>query len=349
MNIGVTTVKGEDYHPNFRLKEAASNKGHSLFFIDPYSYVPGIIHKDFLINKSSDACVRVAAPEAAASGGVLNIAERDAAPGFSVMDTVPNTFARGVVQHGISDVTVPDVVIPRQGAMIGTFSLTLTSHFKNMGIPMVNDIEPIIIASNQFLTLQHLARTGISVPDTLFISSLDNLSGAVHILGGYPVIAKEINGRQGRGVFLLDSKNEALSVALSFLDREKGLLLQRFIPIKGRRDIRVLVVGGKVAGAMELFTSGEDFRANYHLNNRAAKINLSKEMKDAAVKAASAVGLDIAGVDLIVDKKGRIMVIEVNYSPGFKGIEKTTGLDIAGLIIDYAFLLCSSMIKPFKT
>ncbi|GAI93448.1 unnamed protein product, partial [marine sediment metagenome] len=103
----------------------------------------------------------------------------------------------------------------------------------------------------------------------------------------------------------------------------------------GRQDIRVLVIGGKVAGAMELRPKEGDFRANYHLSRESRPRDLTSELEGIALKAAAAVGLEIAGVDLIVDQNDRVNVIEVNYSPGFKGLEAATGLDIAGLIVDY--------------
>ena len=294
MNIGITTVREEAYHPNFRLKQAANARGHSLVLMNPYRYLPGI-------------------------------------------DT------EGLKLPGTDDVSLPlpDVVIPRQGALIGTFSLTLTSHFEALGIPLVNDVQSIILASNQFLTLQHLATSGVAVPDSFFISSLNDVRKAVSSLGGYPVIAKEINGRQGQGVSLLACENDAKRVAEPILGSGAGMIVQRFIPVKGRRDIRVLVIGGEIVGAMELVTPDKEFRANYHLNSSAVRVMLSREMKHIAVKAAKAVGLDIAGVDMMVDQNGKSMVVEVNYSPGFKGLERTTRLDIADMIINHSLVLAA--------
>jgi ribosomal protein S6--L-glutamate ligase len=111
--------------------------------------------------------------------------------------------------------------------------------------------------------------------------------------------------------------------------------VQRFIPPTGRQDIRVLVVGRNIVGAMELHPKKGDFRANYHLSKESRPRDLTPELTRIALKASNAVGLEIAGVDLIVDINGRVSVIEVNYSPGFKGLEAATGLDIAGRIVGY--------------
>ncbi|MBA7642479.1 Ribosomal protein S6--L-glutamate ligase [subsurface metagenome] len=209
-----------------------------------------------------------------------------------------------------------DVVLPRQGATVGDSCLALIHHFSLKGIPVVNNLDSIRITRNKFLTLQTLATARIPLPDTLFVNSGEGFQEALARLGGCPVVAKQ-------------------SVICDHLDRFKGLLVQRFIPPAARQDIRVLVVGRKVAGAMELRPKEGDFRANYHLSGESRPKDLPPKLERIALKAAGAVGLEIAGVDLIVDQNDRVNVIEVNYSPGFKGLEAATGLDIAGTIVDY--------------
>ena len=228
-----------------------------------------------------------------------------------------------------------DVVLPRQGATVGDSCLALIRHFSLKGIPVVNGLDSIRITRNKFLTLQALAMARIAVPDTVFINSAEGFQEALTRLGGCPVVAKQVSSRQGEGVILVETERNVQSVARQHLNRFKGLLVQRFIPPAGRQDIRVLVVGGKVSGAMELRPKEGDFRANYHLSGESRRKDLPPELERIALKAASAVGLEIAGVDLIVDQNDRVNVIEVNYSPGFKGLEAATGLDIAGRIVDY--------------
>jgi len=228
-----------------------------------------------------------------------------------------------------------DVVLPRQGANIGDSCLVLIRHFSLMGIPLVNDLDSIRLAKNKFFTLQALSLVRIPAPETVFVNSPEGFKEAIERLGGYPVVAKQVSGRQGEGIALVETNDAAESVTRDHLDRRKGLLVQRFIPPAGRKDIRVLVVGGKAIGAMELRPKEGDFRANFHLSKESRFKNLSQEQEKIALNAVSAVGLEIAGVDLIVDKKDKASVIEVNYSPGFNGLEAATGLDIAGKIVKY--------------
>lgn len=229
-----------------------------------------------------------------------------------------------------------DVILPRQGAQIGWSSRVLINQLRSMGIPLVNDLDAIRLTSNQFLTLQALAQAGVPVPDTLFINAPDGLDEMPGFLTEHPVVVKQINGHQGSGVVLAQSRTELMHLVNTQMDKTQGLLLQQYLAPAGRQDIRILLIGGKVAGAMRLTPPEGDFRANYHLGARSRAHDLSDAVAQIAVAAAEAVGLDIAGVDLIIDAEERVFVIEVNYSPGFKGLEAATGLDIAGLIIDYA-------------
>lgn len=231
---------------------------------------------------------------------------------------------------------MPDVVLPRQGAQIGQSCRVLISHLKLMKIPLVNGLDAIRLTSNQFLTLQALVTAGVPVPDTLFINAADGTRNVTAHVGDYPVVVKEVNGHQGAGVALVKNENELDQIVRARLQMVRGLLLQRFIPTPGRRDIRAFVIGGEVVGAMRLIPPAGEFRANYHLGATGQAQVLTDMEAGIAVEATRAVGLNIAGVDLSMDAKGRVYVLEVNYAPGFKGLEKATGLDIAGLIVDYA-------------
>lgn len=228
-----------------------------------------------------------------------------------------------------------DVILPRQGATVGDSCLTLIRHFSLMGIPVVNDLNSIRLAKNQFLTLMALTEAGVNVPDTVFVNSAQGFHDALVRLGGFPVVVKQVSNRQGEGVALIETERNVHTVIHDYLDERSGLLVQRFIHPKGRQDIRALVVGGKIAGAIELWPREGDFRANIHLGGESRPKDLPHELEDIALKATDALGLEIAGVDLILDQNGRINVIEVNYSPGFRGMEAATGLDIAGRIVNY--------------
>lgn len=286
MNIGIMTVRGPDYPPNFRLAQAAGDRGANFFRINPYEWTPGIIRQE-------------------------------------------------IVTASVEGLPLPDAVIPRQGAQIGGSSLTVFSHFHTMGVPLINSPDAVRTARNQYLSLQALARAGVRVPDTVFVNRTDHLETAAVSLGGFPLVIKPVSGRQGLGVNRADSIQEAARFLESSLDEATGLLVQEYVPPEGRKDIRVLVIGGRAVAAMSLSPLQEDFRANYHLTGRAEAADITEEIGSMAVAAAEAAGLDIAGVDLLFPPNRCAMVLELNYSPGFRGLEKATGLDIAGMIMDY--------------
>ena len=286
MNIGIITVRGPDYHPNRRLREAAVTQGHRLKLVHPYQVWSEL--KD-----------------------------------------------NGLSLVGVPDMASLDVVLPRQGATVGDSCLALIRHFSLMGIPVVNSLDSIRLARNKFLTLQTLAKARIPVLHTVFVNSKSGFHEALVRLGGYPVVIKQVSSRQGEGVILVEKTHNEQAVTRKYLDKRKGLLVQRFIPPEGRQDIRVLVVGKSIAGAMELRPRKGDFRANYHLSKESKPKDLTPELVKIALTATKAVGLEIAGVDVLLDKEGRPSVTEVNYSPGFEGLEAATGFDIAGRIVNY--------------
>lgn len=232
--------------------------------------------------------------------------------------------------------SLPHVVLPRQGAQIGDACLALIQQFQLMGVPLVNDHGAVSIARNKFLTQQALTAAGLPCPDTVFINDESGFFHGVDQLGGYPVVAKQTSGRQGDGVLRIMDANDARQRALPALDRRRGLMVQRYLPVDKRRDLRVLVIDGEVVCAASLIPSSGEFRANFHLGSDIETAALTRELEPIAVGAATVVGCDVAGVDIIVDKDDRPFIVEVNYAPGFKGLEAATGLDIAGRIIHFA-------------
>lgn len=236
---------------------------------------------------------------------------------------------------GELDISMLDVVLPRQGATVNDSSLKLVPHLHHMGVPLVNKLDAIRLAKDQFLTLQALSAFDIPIPDTGLVNSCEGFRSVLHRLGGYPVVLKQVSGRVGQGIFLVKNDQKARLILHNSLETGKGMLVQKFIPPEDRFDIRVFVIGGKVAGAMKLKPKPGDFRSNFHLTHKSWPVDLLPEWEEMALKAVDALGLEIAGVDLIVDGKGVARIIEMNYSPGFSGLEAATGLDIAGQIIDY--------------
>jgi len=248
----------------------------------------------------------------------------------------PMTAAGQLEVTGAHFARLPHVVLPRQGAQIGDACLALIHQFQLMGMPLVNGHEAVSIARNKFLTQQVLTAAGLPCPDTVFVNDESGFHHGVDQLGGYPVVAKQVSERQGDGVLRIMDVSDARQRALPELDRRQGLMVQRYLPPEKRRDIRVLVINNEVVCAASLIPSKGEFRANFHLGSEIKATALTSELEPLAVGAATAVGCDVAGVDMIVDKDDHPYIVEVNYSPGFKGLEAATGLDIAGRIIQFA-------------
>jgi ribosomal protein S6--L-glutamate ligase len=228
-----------------------------------------------------------------------------------------------------------DVIMPRQGSPMGDYGLVLLRQFMHSHIPLVNSLKGVTIARNQFITLQTLVSSGLNVPSTFFITKPESFLPAVKQLGGFPVVAKQVDGMGGDGVIKISSRPEAEAFLTRFLNPGKGLLVQQFINPQERTDIRVFVIGDKIAGAMALVPDSQDFRTNIHQNGHARPVELTKACASIALKAAKACQLQIAGIDLIVEKGCPPLLLEVNYSPGFKGLEAATGKDIAKQILAY--------------
>lgn len=231
---------------------------------------------------------------------------------------------------------LPHILLPRIGATINDYALSVVRQFEHCGITVVNRSDAIHLARNKFMTLQALAHNTIPIPHSFLAVNHQGFTQAVDALGGYPVVVKVPSSRQGAGVALVESPATAAFVIHNLQDITKGLLVQEYIDASKRQDIRAFVLGDRVVGAMGLCPEDGDFRSNIHLTGTAEPLTPDESLSELAVKAARRLGLEIAGVDLMVDHAGRKKVIEVNYSPGFKGLEEATGTDIAAQVIQYA-------------
>lgn len=247
-----------------------------------------------------------------------------------------STIGSGKNGLEVTGVERPDVLVPRIGATINDYALSVVRHFELSGVPLVNGFKSVLLARNKFLTLHTLKCHAVNVPHTFLVVNYQGLERAVRLLGGYPVVAKPPAGRQGSGVVLVDSPVTAAFVMENLQDLSKGLIVQEYMAPGPRKEIRAFVIGGRVAGAMELVPTPGDFRSNIHLGGQGKGISLDRRLAEMAVRSASLLGLEIAGLDIMTGDDGVPKVIEVNYSPGFRGLEEATGLDIAGEIISYA-------------
>lgn len=242
----------------------------------------------------------------------------------------PSLFYRGKAVEGV------DVVIPRIGASITHYGLAVVNQFDMMGVPVLNNSVPIARSRDKLRCLQLLARFGVDMPRTVMMRNRSDLEWAVERIGGLPAIVKLLQGTQGVGVMLANSPKELESILDTMWTLEQEILLQEFIAESRGTDVRALVVGDRVVGAMRRVarTQGE-FRSNIHRGGEGEPVDLTPSEKALAVKAARVVGLEVAGVDMLESSTGP-KITEVNSSPGIEGLERTTGIDVAGAIISHA-------------
>ncbi|SMX41468.1 30S ribosomal protein S6--L-glutamate ligase [Actibacterium lipolyticum] len=227
-----------------------------------------------------------------------------------------------------------DAVIPRIGASVTFYGLAVLRQFEMMGTFPLNESVAIGRSRDKLRSMQLLARDGIGLPVTTFAHDPKQTEEVLELAGGAPVVIKLLEGTQGIGVVLADTKRSATSVVEAFRGAGVNILLQEFIKEAGGTDIRAIVVGGKVIAAMKRTGAEGDFRSNLHRGGSAQVIKLSPEERSTAVRAAKSMGLNVCGVDMLRANHGPV-VMEVNSSPGLEGVEKATGLDVAGKIIEY--------------
>jgi ribosomal protein S6--L-glutamate ligase len=229
----------------------------------------------------------------------------------------------------------PDVALPRIGTTGTAYSIAVVRQLDLMKVPLVNTHGPIARAKNKLGCLQLLASKGIRVPDTLISRYPRDLDRLMKLVGGPPLIMKLLRGTQGTGVIFAESRASVESMLETIWSLGEDILLQRFIAESKGRDIRALVIGGEVRAAMRRIGPEGEFRSNIHRGGVGEKVRLPREYERLASRAVGAVGLDLAGVD-ILESAGGPMVIEVNASPGFEGLEEATGENVAGMFIEAA-------------
>jgi ribosomal protein S6--L-glutamate ligase len=227
-----------------------------------------------------------------------------------------------------------NAVVPRIGASITYYGTAVVRQFELMGIFTLNAAGAIACARDKLRALQLLSSHGIGLPVTGFASSPDDTDDLLSLVGGAPVVVKLISGTQGRGVVLAETRQAADSVIDAFRGLAADFLLQRFVKEAGGADVRCFVIGRKVVAAMQRQGAAGEFRSNLHRGGSAVAVTITPQERATAVRAARVMGLNVAGVDILRSDHGPL-VIEVNSSPGLEGIEEATGVDIAGLIIEY--------------
>jgi len=225
-----------------------------------------------------------------------------------------------------------DAVIPRIRPSVTFYGCAVTRQFESMGVEVLNSAQAITASRDKLFASQEFVRSGLNTPVTGFADSPLDTVDLIRMVGGAPLIVKLLQGAQGKGVVLAETQKAAESVINALQSLDANLLVQEFIKEAGGTDLRCFVVGGKVVAAMERKAAEGEFRANLHQGGSARTVQLEPEEKQLAVKACKALGLDVAGVDILRSHRGPLL-LEVNSSPGLEGIEAATGLDLAGKMI----------------
>ncbi len=242
----------------------------------------------------------------------------------------PEVSYRGEVLEGF------DAVIPRIASSMTRYGTAIVRQFEMQGVYTPSSSIAITRSRDKLRTLQLLARAGIGIPKTVFTRNTTDFDDLIDQVGELPVIIKLARGTHGNGVVLAETKKAAKSVLQAFHvmdDDGTNILLQEFVKESAGVDIRVFIVGGKIIASMKRQSLDDDFRSNLHQGGEGVSIKLTDDERKTALKAAKAMGLSVCGVDIMRSERGPL-VLEVNSSPGF-GIEKVTGRNVAGPILDY--------------
>lgn len=233
-----------------------------------------------------------------------------------------------------------DGVIPRIGASVTYYGAAVVRQFEMMGVMTTINSQALIRTRDKLQSLQWLSKSGLGLPKTGFTNYSNEAERLINSVGGAPLVIKLLEGTQGLGVILAESKKAAKSVIEAFNKLKCRIMVQEFISESSGTDIRALVIDGEVIAAMQRTAPEGEFRSNLHRGAKAKKIELQYAYEKAAIKACKVLGLDVAGVDMLISNRGPL-ILEVNASPGLEGIENATDINVAGKIV-------ASLVKKIK-
>jgi ribosomal protein S6--L-glutamate ligase len=228
-----------------------------------------------------------------------------------------------------------DLVIPRIGASITNYGLAVVRQFDMMGVPVLNTAIAIARSRDKLRALQLLTRKSIDVPTTVCARSPAGLDAALELVGGCPAIVKLQQGTQGIGTMIAETPQAVASLLETLWAMGQDIVLQEYIRESKGRDIRAIVVGTRVVAVMRRTAKAGEFRSNLHRGGLGIKVKLDRRYSSAAVAATRAMGLEIAGVDML-EGVGGPKILEINSSPGLEGIERASGVDVATAIVKHA-------------
>ncbi|QJB56819.1 30S ribosomal protein S6--L-glutamate ligase [Pseudodesulfovibrio sp. zrk46] len=249
-----------------------------------------------------------------------------------------------MIHYKGEDLSDIDAVIPRIGASVTFYGTAVVRQFEMMGVYSLNESVAITRSRDKLRSMQLLSRRGIGLPVTGYAHSTKFTDDLIEMVGGAPLVVKLLEGTQGIGVVLAENNQAAKSVIEAFQGVKANILVQEYIRDAKGRDIRCLVIGGKVIASMQRQAAPGEFRSNLHRGGTASTVRITPEERSTAVRAAKIMGLNVCGVDLLRTNHGPV-VMEVNSSPGLEGIEKVTGKSLSGKIIDFI----EKNAKPGKT
>jgi RimK family alpha-L-glutamate ligase len=239
---------------------------------------------------------------------------------------------------------LPDAVLPRLGARVTYFSLAVVRQLEKMGVLVLNKNESLEISKDKLYTVQTLGAHNLPIPKTMiakFPCQIESISREFT----YPIILKKSSGSQGKGVMLVQNPDH-MNDLVDMIDQSKPLIFQEYISNSAGRDIRVIVVGGKAIGGM-MRVAKKGFKSNFHQGGFVKPVKLTPAIEWLAIEAARLIGLDIAGVDILIDKN-TYKICEINSTPGFQGFELATGIDVPKAILDFVRFRCGVWKKPSK-
>ena len=276
----------------------------------------------------------------ASSYSTKRIAEACRLRGHSVDVYDPTRFslivenASGEVRYKGCELTTLDAIIPRIGTSMTLVGTAVVRQLEQRGILVLNGSHAITVARDKLRALQVLAHNNVPIPKTAFVKSGDDILPVIEALGGAPLILKVLEGTQGIGVMLADTRRVAQAIVETLDSVNQDVILQQFVGESRGRDVRAFVVGGRVVAAMRRTATGDEFRSNVHRGGTTESVKLDAAYEDAALRAARILGLHVAGVDMLESQAGPL-VMEVNSSPGLEGIEAATGIDVAMAIVKH--------------
>ncbi|MBT3641435.1 MAG: RimK family alpha-L-glutamate ligase [Euryarchaeota archaeon] len=227
-----------------------------------------------------------------------------------------------------------EAVLPRIGYSITRRGVAIVRQFESKGVIILNSSNGIMSSRDKLVACQMMSDNSVPVPITAQVGSWKDTVRAVSRVGGTPCVIKSTEGTHGYGVFLAKTDQQARQLVYQMLEQNMRPLVQEYIKESHGQDIRVLVVGGKVIASMKRKANGTEFRSNFHLGGSVEDVVITEEQKIIACLAAKTLGLDIAGVDMLISERGAL-ILEVNSSPGLEGIEASTGINIAEKVAEY--------------